>query len=153
MSDIIARIQTLRQDRLSLAQIAVTLSRECGRPITRNSVAGAVHRAGLPKLLPRPPKPKRPRKRGFPPKRLAALSIGRTKPISPISAAARFALTLADQTIPTEQRRTLLELTETTCRWPVGDPRGAAFFFCGAKPVAGKPYCRCHQGRAWGGLP
>jgi hypothetical protein len=42
----------------------------------------------------------------------------------------------------------LLELTDDTCRWPVGDPCAADFFFCGAPPLPGKPYCAAHCARA-----
>ena len=56
---------------------------------------------------------------------------------------------LTDAGIPFSQRRSLLELSERTCRWPVGDPGSAAFFYCGAEPVAGKPYCAAHCARAY----
>jgi GcrA cell cycle regulator len=42
------------------------------------------------------------------------------------------------------QRRTLLELTEETCRWPIGDPATQDFYFCGGKTVTGVPYCGYH---------
>ena len=32
---------------------------------------------------------------------------------------------LIDNIIPIGQRRTILELTEDTCRWPIGDPGDA----------------------------
>ena len=32
---------------------------------------------------------------------------------------------LLDNVIPIGQRRTMLELTEETCRWPIGDPGSA----------------------------
>ena len=35
--------------------------------------------------------------------------------------------------IPIEQRKTLLQLTEKTCHWPIGDPGSADFFFCGGE--------------------
>lgn len=38
----------------------------------------------------------------------------------------------------------ILELTEETCRWPIGDPATEDFKFCGAHPVTGKPYCHDH---------
>jgi GcrA cell cycle regulator len=38
----------------------------------------------------------------------------------------------------------LLELTEATCRWPVGDPGEADFAFCGAAPFKLYPYCVGH---------
>jgi GcrA cell cycle regulator len=32
-------------------------------------------------------------------------------------------------------------LSESTCRWPIGDPSSADFFFCGGKSNEGLPYC------------
>lgn len=46
--------------------------------------------------------------------------------------------------IPIAQRRGLLELDGTTCRWPHGDPGAPDFYFCGAAPLEGKPYCLHH---------
>jgi GcrA cell cycle regulator len=43
------------------------------------------------------------------------------------------------------QRRTLLELTEETCRWPIGDPGQADFFFCGGRTITSLPYCAYHS--------
>ena len=57
-------------------------------------------------------------------------------------------LPVNDRDIPLEQRRGLLELTTATCRWPVGDPRRADFFFCGGQ-AAGGPYCAAHAHRAY----
>ena len=52
---------------------------------------------------------------------------------------------LIDNVIPIGQRRTLLELTEETCRWPIGDPGSADFFFCGGQTATGLPYCAYHS--------
>jgi GcrA cell cycle regulator len=52
---------------------------------------------------------------------------------------------LIDNIIPIGQRRTLLELTEQTCRWPIGDPGSGDFFFCGGNPIGGLPYCAYHS--------
>ena len=41
-----------------------------------------------------------------------------------------------------------MELTDDTCRWPVGDPSTVDFFFCGAQPLPDKPYCAAHCARA-----
>jgi GcrA cell cycle regulator len=46
--------------------------------------------------------------------------------------------------VPIGQRCQLLELNEATCRWPIGDPGSADFFFCGGKPVGELPYCAYH---------
>jgi hypothetical protein len=54
-----------------------------------------------------------------------------------------------DARIPRRQRRSLFELSDDTCRWPVGDPRSSRFFFCGAQPVRNKPYCAAHCARAY----
>ena len=42
------------------------------------------------------------------------------------------------------RRLTLLELTERTCKWPVGDPATEDFWFCGLPVQPGKPYCEAH---------
>jgi GcrA cell cycle regulator len=47
--------------------------------------------------------------------------------------------------IPVEQRKTLLQLSEATCRWPVGDPGSADFFFCGGPSTESTPYCSYHS--------
>ena len=38
----------------------------------------------------------------------------------------------------------LLELTERTCKWPIGDPSTSEFWFCGHPSEQGKPYCETH---------
>lgn len=56
---------------------------------------------------------------------------------------------LDDLNIPVEQRKTCLELTDKTCRWPVGSPGVEDFFFCGALTKEGSVYCDHHHGRAY----
>jgi GcrA cell cycle regulator len=43
----------------------------------------------------------------------------------------------------------LMELTERTCKWPIGDPATEDFWFCGLPVQAGKPYCEAHVGVAF----
>ena len=43
----------------------------------------------------------------------------------------------------------LMELTERTCKWPVGDPATEDFWFCGLPVQTGKPYCEAHVGVAF----
>lgn len=43
----------------------------------------------------------------------------------------------------------LMELTERTCKWPIGDPATEDFWFCGLPSTAGKPYCEAHVGVAF----
>ncbi|MFN7222391.1 MAG: GcrA family cell cycle regulator [Paracoccaceae bacterium] len=47
------------------------------------------------------------------------------------------------------KRLTLMELTERTCKWPVGDPATDDFWFCGLPSLPGKPYCEAHVGVAF----
>ena len=47
------------------------------------------------------------------------------------------------------KKLTLMELTERTCKWPVGDPATDDFWFCGLPVQPGKPYCEAHVGVAF----
>ena len=38
----------------------------------------------------------------------------------------------------------LMDLTERTCKWPIGDPATEEFWFCGLPVKPGKPYCEAH---------
>jgi GcrA cell cycle regulator len=57
-----------------------------------------------------------------------------------------------DLDIPVEQRKTLMQLTDKTCRWPVGSPGTTTFFFCGGATDDGSPYCGSHDRRAYAGF-
>lgn len=49
--------------------------------------------------------------------------------------------------VPVEQRKTLLTLTNETCRWPFNDPCEPDFYYCGdpsADLNEGRPYCEFH---------
>ncbi|MEM9550386.1 MAG: GcrA family cell cycle regulator [Pseudomonadota bacterium] len=47
------------------------------------------------------------------------------------------------------RKLSLMELTERTCKWPVGDPATSDFWFCGLPVQPGKPYCEAHVGVAF----
>ncbi len=42
------------------------------------------------------------------------------------------------------KRLDLMQLTERTCKWPIGDPATEDFWFCGHPCQPGKPYCEAH---------
>lgn len=55
---------------------------------------------------------------------------------------------------PVHRRLSIMDLTQTTCHWPIGDPNDADFHFCGmpaGKRRNGKPssYCSSHTELAY----
>jgi hypothetical protein len=46
------------------------------------------------------------------------------------------------------RHKTLFELRDEECRWPIGDPRSPDFGFCAAPKRAGSSYCAEHHARA-----
>jgi GcrA cell cycle regulator len=62
----------------------------------------------------------------------------------------KFGPELQDVTI--KRGKSLLELTNETCRWPIGDPAKESFHFCGefgADLEQDIPYCERHRQRAY----
>ncbi len=59
------------------------------------------------------------------------------------------ALAKVSEVEKTAKRIGLMELTEKTCKWPVGDPATDDFWFCGLGTQTGKPYCEAHVGVAF----
>jgi GcrA cell cycle regulator len=45
--------------------------------------------------------------------------------------------------------KTMANLEQNECRWPIGDPREADFHFCGALRASGRPYCAHHWAMAF----
>jgi GcrA cell cycle regulator len=140
------RVETLKKlwsEGLSASQIAAELG-----GVTRNAVIGKVHRLGLSGRAKSPstaaPRPRKPRTHG------QVLRVARPSVRGNTALAHVYELDveaepeLVDNVIPLGQRRTLLELTEETCRWPIGDPGHADFFFCGGRTVSSLPYCAYH---------
>ena len=57
---------------------------------------------------------------------------------------ARFKALLLDKNFEQENPKKLEELTNKTCRWPIGHPYEEKFYFCGRKPMEKFPYCKLH---------
>jgi GcrA cell cycle regulator len=51
--------------------------------------------------------------------------------------------------VPISRRLSLTELTERTCKWPVGDPLKEGFHFCGCESPDSSPYCNYHARLAY----
>ncbi len=61
---------------------------------------------------------------------------------------------LRPEELPRRSGKTLLELTNDSCRWPFGEPGAPDFFFCGepdADFASGCPYCAHHARLAYSG--
>lgn len=57
----------------------------------------------------------------------------------------------AKKTAEKEKKKlfTVNDLTSTSCRWPIGDPKDEDFHFCGEKALPDKPYCAKHAAIAY----
>ena len=61
-----------------------------------------------------------------------------------LSKKARFKSLLLDKNFEPENPKKLEELTDKTCKWPIGHPYEENFYFCGRKPMEKFPYCQLH---------
>jgi GcrA cell cycle regulator len=133
---------------LSASQIAAAL----GGGVTRNAVIGKVHRLGLSGRVkagaPVAQRPAKPRLVSTP---VAVPGIGaepgriparEPEPATmPVSADTRWA---AEEVAPPADRVSILDLRDSMCKWPIGDPAKPDFGFCGGRAVSGLPYCSHH---------
>ena len=145
------RVELLKKywtEGLTASQIAMRLG-----GITRNAVIGKVHRLGLSgRAITTRLKPPRPRPAvgltNRPPKARTA------KPGNPLLQsiyhdAEPYTAPVEEIEIPLNERKSLQDLTESCCRWPIGDPQTPEFHFCNGKKVPGLPYCEHHSRRAF----
>jgi GcrA cell cycle regulator len=140
-------LKKLWADGLSASQIAGRLG-----GVTRNAVIGKVHRLGLSGRATTSRMKSRPRVRTQAARRLM-------KPRTPTAGNVAFrSLYLTDEpyvppaeelVIPLAERKYIQTLTESCCRWPIGDPQQPEFHFCGKKKIPGLPYCEVHARRAF----
>ncbi len=150
------RVELLKRlwgEGLSASQIAGELG-----GITRNAVIGKVHRLGLSGRI-KSTTPARPRKarneapapRGNNPRPMTigntALAPALDALVEPAPAPAPVANT--NNVVPLAQRCTIMNLTEATCRWPLGEPGTESFYFCGGRSLSGMPYCTQHARMAY----
>lgn len=148
------RVETLKklwQEGLSASQIAGRLGE-----VTRNAVIGKVHRLGLSgRATTSRIKTMRPRKSVARTRRQRVLRFahpglmardGMGAEISPDGA---YRAPVEELVIPLEERKSILTLTDVSCRWPIGDPQLEDFHFCGRDKMMGLPYCEFHARRAY----
>ena len=101
---------------------------------TRNAVIGKAHRLNLEARAP---------------SKHSGASVSReNKQIrrgpAPTSRKAKFQSILLDKNFEPENPKSLEELTDTTCKWPIGHPNEEKFYFCGRNPEGEFPYCKLH---------
>ena len=63
---------------------------------------------------------------------------------SPTSRKAKFQSILLDKNFEPENPKSLENLTDDTCKWPIGHPNEEKFYFCGRRPEGEFPYCKLH---------
>ena len=101
---------------------------------TRNAVIGKAHRLNLEARAPS--------------KKSSQSSTSVDRPTrrspAPTSRKAKFQSILLDKNFEAENPKSLEELTDETCKWPIGHPNEEKFYFCGRKPEGEFPYCKLH---------
>src|SRR5262249_32371657 len=143
------RVEMLKKlwaDGLSASQIAAELG-----GITRNARTGKVHRLGPPGRATAPsPAGPRPRKTRAPSHVFRSIRNAlRGNTALAAQAVAAYEAEIEpepeplENVIPIGQRCSILELSEDKCRWPIGDPGQADFFFCGGRAGLGPPCAGC----------
>lgn len=152
------RVELLKKfwaEGLSASQIAAKLG-----GVSRNAVIGKVHRLKLSSrgrataAAPRAKKPgKSPaqnksaqRPSGY--SRSQPVSIGATalqQNYITEAVAEQVLKPAKDVVVPISRHLKLVELTEQTCKWPIGDPLQEDFHFCGNDSTENVPYCTYHS--------
>ena len=141
-----AAIETLRQMALE-GKSASTIAAVLGAP-SRNAVIGKANRIGVKltghvHLAPRASRPSTER-----PRRPA---IARTdaplwkRPAVPaVSRERKPAWAFAQAQVGEMLKVSLEEISESACRWPIGDPTSEEFAYCGIHTAKGRSYCAGH---------
>ncbi len=128
---------------------ASQIAGELGMGVTRNAVIGKVHRLGL---------AGRAKAASTTPTLTARVKTRTTINAAPETVEAGEPVVVPLRTfvpavsqpsgevaLPPTERVTIMELRESSCRWPMGDPSNSEFRFCGAKTGVGSgPYCPAH---------
>ena len=112
---------------------ASIIAEKIGEGATRNSVIGKSYRLNL-------------QSRG--PSKKSTIKINKENNVevkqSKLSRKSRFKSLLLDKNFEPEKPTKLEDLTDNTCRWPIGSKFEPALFFCGRKPLEKFSYCKLH---------
>ncbi|MGN6549086.1 MAG: GcrA family cell cycle regulator [Pararhizobium sp.] len=150
----VEKLKRLWADGLSASQIAAQLG-----GVSRNAVIGKVHRLSLPgrakaggsSAVPRAKRttsaPRAPNYASRASVRSVVRTAGATalKEDIAVEAFQEFdRRPVENVVVPISRRLVLTELTERTCKWPIGDPLQEDFHFCGNDSGESTPYCTYH---------
>jgi len=113
------------------SQIAAIL----GGDTTRNAVIGKAHRLNLEGRAAFKKIKTKTNKDNNIPSEVKTQKLGRK---------ASFKALLLDKNFEPENPKKLEELTDKTCRWPIGHPYEENFYFCGRQPMEKFRYCKLH---------
>ena len=144
--DRVATLKKLWTEGLSASQIAKELG-----GVSRNAVIGKVHRLGLESRQKAAPKGDEEVAVEAPTAESAAPPQAppapEPEPAHSMEAANDVGSADVDDDIvvPIPLKLKLTELTERTCKWPIGDPMHDDFHFCGHEADEGRPYCEYHS--------
>ena len=125
----VAKLKELWSKGHTASQIAEELG-----DTTRNAVIGKAHRLNL--------EARAPSKQSS--QSSSSVIKSTRKGTTPISRKAKFQSILLDKNFEPENPKSLEELTDQTCKWPIGHPNEEKFYFCGRKPEGEFPYCKLH---------
>ena len=103
---------------------------------TRNAVIGKAHRLNL--------EARAPSKKGINNNPDLKNNKFKKKSYNPMTRKQKFQSILLDKNFEAENPKSLEELSDITCRWPIGHPDEQNFYFCGRKPEKDFPYCKLH---------
>lgn len=156
----VEKLKKLWSEGLSASQIAAQLG-----GVSRNAVIGKVHRLSLPgraKAGGTTSATRAPKRNTSAPRapnyasRLTTRTITRAAGATLLKEEIEFDAVeeiqyrpSANVVVPISRRLGLTELTERTCKWPVGDPLKEDFHFCGCESPDSSPYCNYHQRLAY----
>lgn len=150
----VEKLKKLWADGLSASQIAAQLG-----GVSRNAVIGKVHRLSLPgraksggasaatRTKRATSAPRAPNYASRVGTRTVMRSAGATALKEDLSVEAYQEIEtrpMQNVVVPISRRIALTELTERTCKWPIGDPLHEEFHFCGNDSGDGTPYCTYH---------